>query len=138
MIFSFIRIFLMASPLNRTGDLMKRLVVLTSALFLVPTIGIALAAQKNAARQSPRMNPGTDALNVITKDGLMNHIRVLASDEFEGRGPGTRGEELSINYIADQFKKIGLAAGNTDGAYFQKVPLVGITTKQDAELKIKS
>src|SRR5262245_12796740 len=110
---------------------MKRLVVLTSTLFLVPAIGISLGAQKNAPKQSPRMNPGADALNLITKDGLMNHIKVLSSDEFEGRGPGTRGEELSINYIADQFKKIGLAPGNTDGTYFQKVPLVGLTTKQD-------
>ena len=75
---------------------------------------------------------------MITADGVLSHIKVLASDEFEGRGPGTRGEELSINYIADQFKKIGLVPGNTDGTYFQKVPLVGITTKQDAELKIKA
>jgi len=116
---------------------MKRLVVIW-AVVLFPLIGLAFVPQKNAQKQPLRMNPGTDALNVITKDGLMNHIKVLASDEFEGRGPGTRGEELSINYIADQFKKIGLAPGNTDGTYFQKVPLVGITTKQDAELKIKS
>ena len=75
---------------------------------------------------------------MITADGVLSHIKVLASDEFEGRGPGTRGEELSINYIADQFKKIGLAPGNTDGTYFQKGPLAGITTKQDAEMKIKA
>jgi Zn-dependent M28 family amino/carboxypeptidase len=117
---------------------MKRFFIPTLALLLIPTIGIALAAQKNAPKQNTRMNPGTEALNVITTNGLMNHIKVLASDEFEGRGPGTHGEELSINYIADQFKKIGLSPGNTDGTYFQKVPLVGITTKQDPELKIKS
>jgi len=68
----------------------------------------------------------------------MSHIRVLASDEYEGRGPGTHGEDLSINYIADQFKKIGLAPGNTDGTYFQKVPLVGIATQQNAEMKVKA
>src|SRR5215471_18704141 len=116
---------------------MKRLVVLTCAVVLLPVMALALVPKKNAQKQAQRMNPGADALNLITKDGLMNHIKVLSSDEFEGRGPGTRGEDLSINYIADQFKKIGLAPGNTDGTYFQKVPLVGITTSQDAAMSVK-
>jgi len=75
---------------------------------------------------------------VITADGVMSHIKVLASDEYEGRGPGTHGEDLSINYIADQFKKIGLEPGNTDGTYFQKVPLVGISTQQNATMDVKA
>jgi len=58
---------------------------------------------------------------------LMEHIRVLSSDRFEGRGPGTSGETLSIQYIEEQFRKIGLAPGNPDGSYLQKVPLEGIT-----------
>ncbi len=44
------------------------------------------------------------ALDVITPDALLSHIKILASDEFEGRAPGSKGEELSINYISDQFK----------------------------------
>jgi len=63
----------------------------------------------------------------LDMDALLGHVKRLASDEFEGRAPGTKGEELSVNYLADQFKKVGLTAGNTDGTYFQKVPLVGIT-----------
>jgi len=82
--------------------------------------------------------PPKPALDVVTADGILNHIKVLASDEFEGRGPGTHGEDLSINYIADQFKKIGLAPGNTDGTYFQKVPLVGISTQQDAVMDVRA
>jgi Zn-dependent M28 family amino/carboxypeptidase len=58
---------------------------------------------------------------------ILAHIRVLSSDEFEGRAPGTKGEELSVNYIQDQFKKLNLKPGNPDGTYVQKVPLVGIT-----------
>src|SRR5947199_1578750 len=65
------------------------------------------------------------ALEAITPDGLLAHIKVLASDEFEGRAPGTKGEELSVKYIADQFKKIGLKPGNPDGTYTQEVPLAG-------------
>jgi len=48
------------------------------------------------------------ALEAITPDGLLAHIKVLASDEFEGRAPGTKGEELSVKYITDQFKQAGL------------------------------
>src|SRR6266436_1681811 len=66
------------------------------------------------------------ALEAITPDGLLAHIKVLASDEFEGRAPGTKGEELSVKYITDQFKKIGLKPGNSDGSYTQEVPLAGI------------
>src|SRR5262249_47948651 len=55
------------------------------------------------------------------------HTKVLSSDEYEGRAPGSKGEELSVTYIAEQFKKAGLKPGNIDGTYYQKVPLVGIT-----------
>jgi hypothetical protein len=63
----------------------------------------------------------------IDADAVLAHTKALASDEFEGRGPGTKGEELTVNYLVEQFKKIGLKPGNTDGSYVQKVPLVGIT-----------
>ena len=66
------------------------------------------------------------ALEAITPDGLLANIKTLASDEFEGRAPGTKGEELSVKYISDQFKKIGLKPGNPDGTYTQEVPLAGI------------
>jgi Zn-dependent M28 family amino/carboxypeptidase len=63
----------------------------------------------------------------IDVDAVLAHTRTLSSDEFQGRGPGTRGEELTVNYLVDQFTKLGLKPGNTDGTYIQKVPLVGIT-----------
>ena len=63
----------------------------------------------------------------IDTNAVLAHTKVLSSDEFEGRLPGTKGEELTVAYLIDQFKKIGLKPGNTDGTYVQKVPLVGIT-----------
>src|SRR5438093_11562355 len=69
------------------------------------------------------------ALEVITPDGLLAHIKVLASDEFEGRAPGTKGEDLSVKYITDQFKNIGLKPGNPNGTYTQEVPLAGIKSE---------
>ena len=69
------------------------------------------------------------ALEAITPDGLLANIKVLASDEFEGRAPGTKGEELSVKYITDQLKQIGLKPGNPDGTYTQEVPLAGIKSE---------
>ena len=60
-------------------------------------------------------------------DAVLAHTKVLSSDEFQGRGPGTKGEDLTVAYLIDQFRKMGLKPGNTDGTYVQKVPLVGIT-----------
>jgi len=70
-----------------------------------------------------------EAAKTITADGMMKHIRVLSSDEFEGRAPGTPGEEKSVNYIRDQFQSIGLKPGNPAGIYIQNVPLVGFTAQ---------
>src|SRR5262245_6081050 len=70
--------------------------------------------------------PSGDLPDVDT-DAVLTHIKTLSSDEFEGRGPGTKGEELTVAYLTDQFKNLGLKPGNTDGTFIQKVPLVGIT-----------
>jgi Zn-dependent M28 family amino/carboxypeptidase len=70
----------------------------------------------------PRLRPALDALSA---DGLMSHIKVLASDAFEGRGPGTEGEDKTVAYLTDEFRKLGLKPGNPDGTYVQDVPLVG-------------
>jgi Zn-dependent M28 family amino/carboxypeptidase len=57
---------------------------------------------------------------------LLGHIRMLSSDAFEGRLPGTSGEDKTVAYLLAQFKRIGLAPGNPDGTYLQNVALVGI------------
>ena len=89
------------------------------AAVLFSAAALVLAADELGERLQP-------ALEAITPDGLLAHIKILASDEFEGRGPGTKGEELSVKYITDQFKQIGLKPGNPDGTYTQEVPLAGI------------
>ncbi len=63
----------------------------------------------------------------VDVDAVLAHTKVLSSDQFEGRAPGGKGEELTVGYLVNQFKKIGLKPGNPDGTYIQKVPLVGIT-----------
>lgn len=65
----------------------------------------------------------------ITPEGILSHIKLLASDEFEGRSPGTKGETLTVNYLTDQLKKTGLKPGNPNGTYTQSVPLIGFTAQ---------
>ena len=67
------------------------------------------------------------ALKSFSGDRMLAHVRVLSSNQYQGRGPGTMGEELSVSYIEKQFRAAGLEPGNPDGTYIQKVPLVGIT-----------
>ncbi|AOS44891.1 Periplasmic oligopeptide-binding protein precursor [Lacunisphaera limnophila] len=59
---------------------------------------------------------------------ILDHTRVLASDAFEGRAPGTPGEEKTVAYLVGEFEKLGLTPGNPDGSWVQNVPLVGITS----------
>ncbi|MBI2834270.1 MAG: M28 family peptidase [Acidobacteria bacterium] len=75
------------------------------------------------------------ALDTLSTADLLRHIKVLSSDEYEGRGPGTKGEELTVKYLTDQFKSFGLKPGNPDGTYVQKVPLVGFTAQPAASVK---
>jgi Zn-dependent M28 family amino/carboxypeptidase len=93
---------------------------------LLATFFSAAASLFGNGELEERLQP---ALEAITPDGLLAHIKVLASDEFDGRAPGTKGEELSVKYITDQFKKIGLKPGNPDGTYTQEVPLAGIQSE---------
>jgi len=67
------------------------------------------------------------AFDSITANDILQHTKVLSADEFEGRGPGTKGEELTVKYLTEQYQRLGLKPGNPDGTYVQKVPLVGFT-----------
>jgi Zn-dependent M28 family amino/carboxypeptidase len=66
---------------------------------------------------------------------LRNDIRLLASDEFEGRKPGTRGEEKTVAFLTDQFHKLGLKP-TVGESYVQQVPLVEITAGNDTVLSV--
>jgi len=75
--------------------------------------------------------PSTD----IDETGFRDDVRVLASDDFEGRKPGTSGEEKTLAFLVAQFRKLGLKPGNGD-SYLQQVPLVEILAGRDAVLSI--
>src|SRR5919197_4892369 len=75
----------------------------------------AEGAPPSASQQIP-----IGQLPSIDTDAVLAHTKVLSSDEYEGRAPGTKGEELTVRYLVDQFKKMGIKPGNPEGAYIQK------------------
>jgi Zn-dependent M28 family amino/carboxypeptidase len=71
----------------------------------------------------------------LSPAALLAHVEVLASDEFEGRSPGTHGEELSIQYITQQFYAAGLQPG-VNGGWVQNVPIATAEVTNNPTLHI--
>jgi len=74
---------------------------------------------------------------VLSQESIKTHLEQLASDEFEGRKPGSKGEALTIAYIADKLKDAGVQPGN-NGSFFQSVPLLDITGFPSETMEIKT
>jgi Zn-dependent M28 family amino/carboxypeptidase len=73
-----------------------------------------------------------------TNDATMKEMtKILSSDAFEGRAPGSAGEEKTTAYLVEKFKATGLVPGGKDGSWFQDVPLLEITAKNVTPLSIK-
>ena len=70
----------------------------------------------------------------ITKAELAAHVQFLSSDLLEGRGVGTRGDQLTREYLATELQSYGLQPGAADGSWVQPVPILGITTTVDRTL----
>src|ERR1700710_1040186 len=67
----------------------------------------------------------------IDAEKIRAHVRFLADDLLEGRGPGLRGSELAAKYIATQFALAGLKPAGDDGSYMQQVKFFGVTVNRD-------
>ena len=87
----------------------------------IPSLLLLLAALP-AFAASPEPAPAISAARILAR------TKILASDEFEGRAPGSAGEDKTVAFLVSEFKRIGLQPGNPDGSYLQNVPLVGITS----------
>jgi Zn-dependent M28 family amino/carboxypeptidase len=90
-------------------------------------VGVLLCAC--AVQKTPP--PSTD----IDETAYREHVRVLSSDEFEGRRPGTPGEEKTLAYLTEQFRKLGLKPGNGE-SFLQQVPMTEILAGADATLSV--
>ncbi len=94
------------------------------------TIGLAAVAM--ALAPAARGQDPAAALGALDGSKVLDHIKVLASDAFEGRGPGTPGEDRTVDYLVGQFRGLGLRPGNPDGTFVQDVPLVGFQATSTA------
>ena len=76
------------------------------------------------------------ALATIVEADLRTHIDTLASDAYEGRAPGTPGEEKTVAYLTRRFQEMGLEPGNPEGGWTQDVTLVGIRNQATGSLAV--
>lgn len=94
--------------------------------FLISSILIGVLPLSNASAQ------GTPNRQTIIQSAdesdFRNYTKTLSSDEFGGRKPLTKYEDITVSYIADEFRKLGLQPAN-NGSYFQDVPLLDVTLK---------
>jgi Zn-dependent M28 family amino/carboxypeptidase len=92
-------------------------------------------AQAPAANRVPEIaglpQAARAAAASIDPEKIRAHVRFLALDLLEGRGPGTRGDKLAAEYIATQFALDGLEPAGDNGTYFQRVPLLAVHTIED-------
>jgi Zn-dependent M28 family amino/carboxypeptidase len=102
------------------------------------TLTLLLAAASCAAITAPPPSAQdvARAAATISSADLVERIRVISSDDFEGRAPGTHGEKVTLEYLVREFKAIGLAPGNPDGTYLQKVPLSEFRSQPSARVRL--
>src|SRR5215471_20079243 len=85
-----------------------------------------------AARESGMPNEVQSVLRSFSKPALRAHMQFLADDLLEGRGTGTRGQEIAARYVATEFAAAGLEPAGVKGSYLQPVPLREIQVERDA------
>src|SRR6202161_4261717 len=112
---------------------MKRF--LYPVLSLTALFGLTLRAEQPAMPEVPEMAEvpaaARQAAASIDPEKIRAHVRFLASDLLEGRGPGTRGGQLAAEYMATQFALGGLRPAGDNGTYFQSVPFMAVHTDAD-------
>ncbi len=106
---------------------MKRNFLICFSLFSLP-IFLFLSC-------GPKTHDVEAAVTSLNIDELIHDVKILSSDDFEGRFPASPGEEKTIAFLKEEFEKAGLKPGNRD-SYFQDVPLVEITATPQTKLVI--
>jgi Zn-dependent M28 family amino/carboxypeptidase len=113
-----------------------------SALLASLLAGILLAAgcgkePEPAVAPAPMPSPASDpverGVEALDETDYRRHVEILASDAFGGRAPGSPGEELTVNYLVDWFREIGLEPANGE-SYTQDVPLASVEVVNKPDL----
>src|ERR1700753_373762 len=105
--------------------------IFAGSLLAVFAVSTAMAQQASVPEIAGVPEAVRQAAASIDGEKIRAHVRFLADDLLEGRGPGTRGGDLAAEYIATQFALDGLKPAGDNGTYFQKVPLYAVHTVED-------
>ena len=112
-------------------------------IFIFALTTAPLIAQKHPTSKHKRPTPASAsalppaavaAMASIDPQRIRAHVKFLSSDLLEGRGTGQRGGDIAAEYIATQFESYGLKPAGDNGAFLQKVPMVGITTEPSTNI----
>nr|WP_275074563.1 M28 family metallopeptidase [Pseudoalteromonas ostreae] len=95
------------------------------------TLLLGLAGCSEPAQEQATLDNTTG----VNLSNIKQHIKTLASDEFEGRGPLTRGEIKTVGYLSDQYQALGLT-GAYNNKFLQPVKMAMVTADQNMQLKI--
>jgi Zn-dependent M28 family amino/carboxypeptidase len=91
-------------------------------------IAIACTAQVAVAAQAP----------TVDTTRISDIVKKLASEEFEGRAPGTPGEEKTVRYLSETLKSLGVEPGGEQGTWTQQVPIVRTQIERPSSFSIAS
>jgi aminopeptidase YwaD len=94
---------------NMTGNIRRYAVLL---------VLLAGCANHTAPRTAPKGASG------VTEASVRAHLEFLASDAMNGRGSGTRDEQIAAEYVGAQFRRLGFKPGGIGGSYVQIVEVV--------------
>ena len=90
-------------------------------LLVASAVALAVCASVPSFADTPA---APSKASPISPQRLSDDVKTLASDPFEGRAPGTKGETRTVAWLIAQLKAIGLQPGGPDGKWTQPVPLV--------------
>src|SRR5690606_32430039 len=128
--------------LFRSPRMRSSLILLCAGSLLLAACSQAPAPDPDATASAPGSTPGSTPDHAfkpdIDADDLRVMVSTLASDEFEGRAPGSAGEEKTVAYIQAQYERIGLEPGGDNGSFFQTVPMVETTADESTVLRLDS
>jgi Peptidase family M28 len=83
----------------------------------------SLAALQATAQQVKITKNIQQAMSRIDTNTIRSHIAYLADDKLKGRLPGTEGYQMAVDYVVDQYKKMGVTPGGDNGGFTQKLVL---------------
>jgi hypothetical protein len=117
----------------------RRTVHLASLAWALWAAALTSSGERAAAQENWRPTKDNQAaVEEITEDVLRGHIRFLADDLLEGRGPGSRGDQLTQLYLSTQLQTLGFRPVLPGGQWTQPVPLVGVTTAPPPTVELHS